>query len=117
MTRYNISGLFLLPQALPVQTSAPIARNNDIRLSKLSRGEGEEDKYDCVCHFGNDDNGTGLLEQSGMAHHPQLLWIILVKGQHDIIARALWLSHDGITPKEACFSLTAGHQATGGWWQ
>jgi hypothetical protein len=40
MTRYDISGLFLLPQALPIRTSAPIARDNDIRVPKLSGGEG-----------------------------------------------------------------------------
>jgi hypothetical protein len=70
MTRYNISGLFSLPKALPIRTSAPNARNDEIRLLKLSRGVGGQDKYDRYHHFGNDGDGTGLREQRGMAHHP-----------------------------------------------
>jgi hypothetical protein len=113
MTRYIISGLFLLPQALPVQTSAPIARNNDIHLPKLSRGEGGEDEYDRDCHFGNDGNGTGLPTLPADCYGPSLLPTNL-KGRHDIIARALRLLRAGITPEEAHFALAAGCQAIGG---
>ncbi len=67
---YNISGLFLLPQALPFRTSAPNARNDDICLPNLSCGVGGQDKYDRYCHFGDNGNGTGLREQRGIAHHP-----------------------------------------------
>jgi hypothetical protein len=34
MTRYHMTGLVLLPQALPVQTSAPNARDNGIPISQ-----------------------------------------------------------------------------------
>jgi hypothetical protein len=116
MARYDISGLFLLSQALPVRTSAPIARDDDIHLPKSSRGVGGQDEYDRDRHFGNNGDGTGSREQRGTAHHPPCYRSSSPptnsKGKCDIIARALRLSRAGIAPQEACFALAAGHQAT-----
>jgi hypothetical protein len=80
MTRYNISGLFLLPQALPIQTSAPNACDGNIRLPKLSCMVGGQDEYDRYHHF-----GCGSNVERHIIH--RLLRIILTLNQFERMTR------------------------------